>query len=265
MTSPQGRAPRVEDRRQYRNPPIREALCEIRFAAASGWDLTVPGLIYSQIRGSYPSKPVSASVLQAGVNAEGQDAEPGPTIVIRTDAPRVQFKSEDGLRIIAVGENVVSAHILAPYTAWEEFRQQIREAIDVYLATVQEAKVIRVGLRYINQIEIPTGIVELDDYFTSAPKPPPGLPQRLAAFITREEGIYEDAPVRLITTFATADAEDAKSRFTLDLDVVREWDDASVFGETDELISIIDDLRVRERQAFESLITDRSRELFDAD
>ncbi|PWH17307.1 MAG: hypothetical protein DDG58_08195 [Ardenticatenia bacterium] len=42
--------------RKYRNPPVIEALCEFQFDPTSSWDLTVPGLVYEQLRDTFPQK-----------------------------------------------------------------------------------------------------------------------------------------------------------------------------------------------------------------
>jgi hypothetical protein len=42
-------------RRQYKNPPIEEALAEFRFVPRQEWDLTIPGKIHQHpnIRDAY--------------------------------------------------------------------------------------------------------------------------------------------------------------------------------------------------------------------
>lgn len=57
-------------RRQYNNPPIVEALCEIRFSPGQDWDLTIPGHFHEKIKTTYPGKPSNKDVFQAGLKAK---------------------------------------------------------------------------------------------------------------------------------------------------------------------------------------------------
>ena len=43
-------------KRQYKNPPIKEAVCEFRFASGATWDMAVPGLIYAELRADFPRR-----------------------------------------------------------------------------------------------------------------------------------------------------------------------------------------------------------------
>ena len=52
-------------RRQYRYPPIEEAICDIRFAHCKEWDPTTPGEIYQELREEYPAKPQSENTTEA--------------------------------------------------------------------------------------------------------------------------------------------------------------------------------------------------------
>ena len=41
---------------KYLNPPIVEVVCELRASSDSKWDLTIPGLIYEELKGDFPNK-----------------------------------------------------------------------------------------------------------------------------------------------------------------------------------------------------------------
>lgn len=252
----------VPDRRQYRNPPIEEALCEIRFAPGTEWDPTVPGLLYQALRSEYPAKPRTQNVVEAGVRIPDGPGDVGPSFQFRHNANRVQLRSEDEKRIVGVGPDVLSVHILRPYSSWEQFREQITSALAAYVGVAEPTGIVRIGVRYINRISVAAEIVELGDYFTSPPQPPDTLPQALRSFLVRMDAVYEGEPVRLVTTFASNDADDGKTAFILDIDVVGEWSDPVA---VDDALDIIDDLRAKERAGFESLITNKAREIFDAD
>lgn len=263
MTGSQPGLPPVVERRQYRNPPIQEALCEVRFVADEEWDPTLPGLVYQALREEYPAKPTSQGLVEAGINVKGEDGM-GPSIMVRQDLHRVQFRDPTGKRIAAVGSGVLSVHLLRPYTEWEDFRAQIQRALTAFVEVTKPDGIARIGVRYINKIEVAAPSIELDDYFTSAPDPPDPLPQQIRSFVTRVETSYEEEPIRLVTTFATSnDVSPGSTGFLLDIDVVYDGSDDPLALEA--AMPVIEDLRSRERVAFEALITDRTREIFDAE
>ena len=68
--------------------------------------------------------------------------------------------------------------------------------------------------------------------------------------------------VRLILSQGLAGAQTDHIGFLLDLDVI--WETAEPVA-LDEALEKTHDLRIRERDAFESVITDKARELFDGE
>jgi len=73
---------------------------------------------------------------------------------------------------------------LKPYQSWTDFRSQINTAFETLCKRTKLAGVQRIGLRYINKIEIPTdnGKVKMDNYFDFRPFCGTRLPQTHADF-----------------------------------------------------------------------------------
>lgn len=248
-------------RRVYKNPPIEEALCEFRFESMAEWDPMLPLVFREKVKESYPGKPVQRTPIEANLHAGSDKA--GASFLLKQELGRIQFPNEDGKALVSIGRNVLSAHMLRPYQRWEEFRPRIQEALNQYVDTMPCDGVQRIGLRYINKIEIPsTGSLDLNRYFTTPPITPPGFPSRITSFIVRTEHMYEDEPIKLIMTFTDASAKEGLAAFLLDLDLVCEWSDSPLPAE--EAMLKVDILRERERNAFEQLITEDSRGLFNA-
>jgi uncharacterized protein (TIGR04255 family) len=249
----------VNERRQYRNPPIQEALCEIQFSSNADWDPTIPGRLYERLRDSYSGAP--RQQLEGGFQLAGDPSsaslrwQPGP--------PKVQFVTPEGDRLLSVGSNVLSVHILYPYRGWEEFRPRIEAALSAYEAIASPDGIRRIGVRYINRIIVKEDRLHLGDFFTTPPELPDELDVNITTFLLRIEAAYTDEPIRLIQTYASAEAEAGSAGFILDLDVIREWQTETL--PIRDAMSHIDRLRDRERDAFEALITENARELFDAD
>ncbi|HVQ74448.1 MAG TPA: TIGR04255 family protein [Candidatus Binatia bacterium] len=244
-------------RRTYRTPPIEEALVEFRFVPAQEWDLTIPGKLHQHpaIGPQYPGKPRTQKVVEAELQAgPGQP----PNFAVREGLGRIQLVSEDGRRLISLGTDLLSVNILRPYSGWEEFRPRIEAALRAYAEVVAPKAVARVGVRYINRILLAGTELDLAAYFRCGPTTPPGLPERMAGFVSRVEYAYDDG-AKLLLMHARLGAS-AGSAFLLDLDVI--WEGLESLP-MNRVMSIVDDLHEREGQAFEAAITDKTRAVFD--
>src|SRR4030081_3698259 len=67
------------DRRQYRNPPIEEALCEVRFVPDPNWNLTLIGALREHLKDSYPGQPREQVTLELGMEIDsGRESSATP-------------------------------------------------------------------------------------------------------------------------------------------------------------------------------------------
>lgn len=244
------------ERKGYKNPPIEEALVEFRMAPGQEWDLTIPGKLHEKVKDAYPGKPRQQKFIQASLQAApGQS----PGFAVQEGLGRVQLVNEDGKRLLSLGENVLSVNVLRPYEGWENFRPRIERALKSYFEVSGADRVNRVGVRYINRIVLPPN-VQLGQYFRCGPIVPPGLPPNIAGFLNRAEYLY-DEETRLIVTFASIETAEKASWLLLDLDVI--WEGPVPLA-LDAALAKVDELHEREGTAFESLITDKTREVFNA-
>lgn len=246
-------------RRSYRNPPVEEALVEFRFVPGPGWDPTLPGKLHQHaaIKSGYAGKPRTQKIVEAAL--ETGRYQPSQ-MTLRESFSRVQLVNENGTRLISLGPDVLSINVLRPYKGWIEFRQRIATALQAYAEVAEPGGVSRVGVRYINKIIPPAQEIELKTWFRCGPPTVPELPGKIAGFMSRVEFLYPDA-VKLLLTQASIDAPEGPPAFLLDLDVL--WES----GETrspDAIMAVVDDLHARVGSAFEALITDAAREIFDA-
>ncbi len=244
-------------RRQYRNPPIEEAFCEIRFTPSPDFDPTIPGLIYQRLQADYSAKPREQNTLEPDISLP-IDPEQEASFKFK-QARRVQLRSNDDKRYISLGADVISIHIVRPYSSWEDFSNQISTALAAYETIAKPTGIARIEIRYINRIVVQAQVIELTDYFTSPPEPPKSLPQDIRSFLVRIDSQYDDT-TRLITTFASNDAGMDRVAVILDISVTRERISPIPIADAS---NIIDELRTIERFGFESSITDKARTLFD--
>jgi len=212
--------------RRYLNPPVVEALCET-FFSGSVWDATVPGIFYDRIRGQFPIK---SELKQMDVQIQIDTGEAATRMV--SAEPRARFASQDGSKLVQVGRDLVVVNHLRPYPQFDAWRPLVISMVKLYGELTKPSAIDKIGVRYINRIEVP------------------------------EEGhdpaMHSDHS--LMVTFGSAPSEAQRvSAYLLDLyDVVPVGKpiDLSLFSKR------LDEAHANVEKAFESIITDTSRALF---
>ena len=238
---------------------------QFQFEPGEEWDLTIPGKVHAELCSEYTGKPREQRVASVALDARGNQSR---NLQYGEGLAKVQLLTENGQRMVAIGRDVLSIHMLRPYhnTArddkggWIEFRERIEQALQVYWEVVKPKGVLRVGVRYINKIVIPETGVEIEEYLNSALPEVPGLPNTVVGFLSRIEYEYGDGP-SLILSQGSIEAPTDHLAFLLDLDLV--WRFEQALQRNDAIVRTTD-LRNREREAFEALITNSARALFNA-
>ncbi len=246
-------------KKRYKNPPIEEAVVEFLFVPGQEWDLTIPGKLHEhhEIKRQYPGKPrtqkfVTESAVQTG---PGQ-----PLKMAVREGIRIQLVDDLGQNLISLGTDVLSVNLLRPYPedGWESFRPRIETALCAYSEVAKPIGVSRIGVRYVNKIVLPKNQIKAGIYFQHNLPSGTGLPNTVAGFISRVEYAYDDS-IKLILTQATVESPEGQLALLLDIDVI--WESTEAKG-LDETIALVNDLHHREGEAFEAIITDAARQLF---
>ena len=243
--------------KKYKNPPITEVICEFQFDSEVPWDLTIPGLIYEKIKEPF-SKRRQRSIYEVSIEKSRQGAKQQLKSI-----NRAQFLTEDEKALIEVGqvdENLISIHHFKPYPSWEKYFPLIKIGFDAY-KIVNPTKVRRIGLRYINRIELTFQKVTLREYFNFRPYVGKSLPQDIGLFIVGIIIPFENSQDHLKLQLTTTPSESAEvTPFIIDLDY---------FTAKPEKVSVRDALKWVEiahsniEIIFEGCITDKLREIFE--
>jgi uncharacterized protein (TIGR04255 family) len=220
----------------------------------------MPGRLYEYLKDRYSAKP--RSQLEAGVEL---GADPStPSVRLASPRQKIQLLTPAEDRMITISPDTLGVHVVRTYRGWEEYRPLIQEALEAYDSIAKPVGVRRIGIRYINKITMREESVHLGKIFTTPPQFPDSLEiDNIAAFLLRLEADYTEDRGKLIQTLASVEAEEGSSAFILDLDVIREWPDEPL--PLEDAMSQVDDLRDLERDAFESLVTEEAKGLFDAE
>jgi uncharacterized protein (TIGR04255 family) len=239
--------------KRYARDPIIEAIAEFRFSPGEPWDGSEPGRLYERVKEQFPKREAGFSLQQEITEAENQISQRV------TPQPRLRLIREDNSAFIQIAPHALSIHSLEPYMGWNALRPLVEQTVTYYRDIVSPVGIGRVGLRYINRIEL-SGTVELEDYFDLFPYRGPGLPADYAAVRALLHFLYDDGGALL-----RAEISDVPSRetdtvaFLLDFDYFTAEPDR-VDWET--LPDWLDIAHERVNAAFEGSIKQRLRDHF---
>jgi uncharacterized protein (TIGR04255 family) len=218
------------------------------------WDLTIPGLFYERVKDDF-SQREQRLVHEAELTREPQ----GLQHQIRT-TERILLFAPDRKMLIQLGPRLLVINALKPYPGWEGFKPRIRKAWEALQQVVEVRGLERIGLRYINQIELPTQEANLEEYFEFYPFVGKRLPQRMVSFISGAEFPYAEdrdrCRVQLITPAAAKESKIA----ILDIDYFLARPRAI---EMSEVLDWIEEAHSRVEEIFEGCITDKLRGIFE--
>ncbi len=244
--------------RKYANPPIIEIVCEFRFEVEDPNDLTVPGRFYERIQSDYPIK---EEFHEFEVGLEFSKSKKELQQKLRAKMLGMQYKSKDGKEIIRVAPNFVSAHRLPPYPTWEAFFPIAKRAFETFRYIVQPKGIERVGVRYIDRIEIPQTSFELSEYLMIYPQKPEGIGRSIGRLFMRLEIPFNEGRDVLVIMIHNPLGSPAGKTW-----IILDWDYALVQPsklKMDSILSWVEEAHDRVIEAFEKSISDASRQLFE--
>lgn len=130
---------------------------------------------------------------------------------------------------------------------------------NIYREVCKPIAVRRISLRYINQLELPGSLTDLQQYLRTRVEIPAEIPNGLSSFFMQLQIPQPDLPGILILNEALAPQIDPTVwPVILDFDLFREdvWesDDAAIW-------QLLEKFRTRKNDLFEASITDATRKL----
>lgn len=240
--------------KKYPNSPIIEAICEFRLTSDAKWDLTIPGLVYEKVKKNFPKrKQRLIQRVDTTQNAEGRKHH------LSTEE-RIVFLTDDGKSFIQIGSYLLAINCLKPYPTWKSFKSKIERAFNTLVNIVDIKGLQRIGLRYINLIEIPRSTVGLDDYFQLRPFVGGRLPQVMENFIVGCMFPSSDEQDVCKVQFTNATSKKpGNSAFLLDLDYFLSKPQA--VG-ADKALEWVETAHQQVETIFEGCLTERLRKMF---
>lgn len=154
-------------RRVYKNPPIKEVVCEFRFTKNGRWDATIPGIIYEDLKDEYPKK-VHGKELEIGISKDSIEH------TFRV-SDRVKFTNKEETILIQIGPHHLIINLLTKYTSWEDYMKKINRILSSFIDALGSNDIERINLNYINEIQVPqkfmdkNNSIQLDSLFDFYP------------------------------------------------------------------------------------------------
>ena len=241
----------------FKNAPITEAVLEFQLRLQGDPHLGRMALVQDGIQDKYPTRKESRFV-SAGIQIPAAAA---PWTSVETKQVGYTFTAADGRQIVHARLNAYGFSRLKPYTSWKDFRGQARTLWDHFKKIALPDRVTRVGLRYINRIELPLPVAEFKDYILTKPDIAPGLPIMVSAYALQM--VIQDAGTGCgVTINQGIDPSCATPKvlpLIFDIDAFKEVDLAA---EAQEIWTLVDQLRSLKNEVFFKSLTEKAKELF---
>jgi uncharacterized protein (TIGR04255 family) len=161
--------------------PITEAVIEVRARVEVPWNEQEIAPQYIQKLPDYPERSSERGMEQR------LDFRPGLGVV--ADVKQgfdfywngLRFRAADKPQIVQLFRDLFSFTRLSPYENWEAFSEEAIRLLAIHQEVARPSMVQRLGVRFINRIEISPGI-RFEDYFTAPPREMSGLRLPFAGF-----------------------------------------------------------------------------------
>jgi uncharacterized protein (TIGR04255 family) len=240
----------------YRRAPIIEAIIDLRTAPVL--DEKLVEKISKKLAKRYPNRAMqhTTEFLVDGT---------GGNVAIQQKASGFQLTTDDQADIAIVGQNGLVAARLPPYPGWDIFRSAARANFFDWRQVAPAHPIVRIGVRYINRIDIPTGstmTVNLDNYLTMHPK--------ADAFERPLHGFMVQATIPTFLPHWSATLTTAPFQpnpipghisIVLDIEVFRT---SEIPASEENLWVTLDESRIIKNDLFERALTPAAKELFRA-
>lgn len=243
---------------KYKNPPIKEVVCEFRFEKDNSIDSKTVDLFFDQIKETFTTKK-KAKKLEVSFKVDLKSKKPRKDFA-EDYGEFEQFFSDDKKMFVQLDEGRLSIHKLKPYVSWERFYPLIKLVFEAYTSVIEVQSISRIGLRYINNFEIPEVGFKIGKYFNFRPEVKgDNLPKQYVSFYLGTIFAYhegrDNAKVQLLDRMT----DDNKPFFTLDIDYFLTQPKVI---KKNNAVEWVDQAHSEIENIFEASITEKTKKLF---
>ncbi|PSO43051.1 hypothetical protein BRC19_03310 [Candidatus Saccharibacteria bacterium QS_5_54_17] len=234
------------------DPPIKEALIDIRTSQEDVHEYVET--FHEKIIDNFPEKQIKREL---SVSLSKKSEEEKHDLSQEEAVKGYAFKSLDGSEFVQVDNDGFTFSFVGDYEGWSKFINLFKPLWEDYVDTMQPDSISRIGVRFINKIDIPRSKT-LDDYIVTLPRTKDDK-----SFVLREmfmRLVFPDKNnennIGILTEAINPKEVTEKSiPFIMDVDVFCE----EIFSiDYDAMSSKLEELRTYKNQIFFSSITDEA-------
>ncbi len=244
----------------FPNAPIREALIDIHVTLPTEATLEVLAEYHRPLVERFPQRRERA-VWMGEFRMDSSANPPAENPSKRIDG-YLHVSDSDG-KIVQTRQDGFTFNKLRPYSDWGTFNREARELWERYLVLAKPLYVTRLGLRYINRIEVPLPFDDFREFCPLFPDLPDGVPQSLNEFFMRFVAPLPDAPnaiSAITTTFEIPASGETKLPLILDIEISECFE--SFAPETDKIWNKLELFRQAKNKIFFASVTEAAKKLF---
>jgi uncharacterized protein (TIGR04255 family) len=200
--------------------PIVEAIIEIRTRIESPWE--EPAL-KEQLKAKLPDYPKIFSQSEFRHELKVKAGQPPEQLFRDLGWRGLRLHSADDRYIAQINREGFVFSRLRPYESWEQFKEEAMRLWKMYADLAKSLEVHRLGVRFINRIDLPVGEVSLEDYLRVPPQPPGELGLPIMSFFHQDSLMVTGHPyaVNIVKTVQPPKSSGSDGGgLILDIDVI---------------------------------------------
>jgi uncharacterized protein (TIGR04255 family) len=199
--------------------PIVEAVIELKSVATLPWkeDEVLRALQRALPDYAPAEKGVKSTI---GITEKSAEGEQSVSTTHRTEWVGYRFKHKTQPYLAQFQQDGFLLSRLKPYENWEKFLGEAMRLWDLYMAMSKPDEIQRIGVRFVNLLEVPFASA-LSDFLNHAPVPPTSLNIPFLDFLYSDTLKIPDFPyaVRIIRTIKRDLESEASFGLIIDIDV----------------------------------------------
>lgn len=239
----------------YSAPPITEAVIEIKFSQPL--EAGKLNKLNASLSKAYRQGKLVKSLL---LDVELNEGEVQPR-ASRADVHGYRLEGADPAELLILWPQSIVLSQLAPYPGWDAFIARFKTAWKAMRRVGGYREIIRVGVRYINRIDIPfeDGKAEYEKHLNIYPKLPNSMISVDMYTVQTLSHLYGiDCSLRINSGRMPSPLINHAS-FLLDIDIAKE---NNLPMKDDALLALLDVIRGEKNRVFEDCVSDLARDRF---
>lgn len=237
----------------YLNAPIVEAVFDVK---VSNTIIINPSTFEKYGKTDLTDYPISNKIFN--VQLQISDKQGTGQVGRTTNLLGYVFSNIQGNRKVQFRLDGFSYNMLRPYSNWNDFSTAAFALLKKYIDLAKPNSITRIGLRFINRIDLPLEDQKLEEYIKYHPPIPAGLPKKLDKFFLQMQIPSNDGISKALISQTFERSKGGRVPFIIDIDVFQE-ERLKITDPLDEKYNALRDLK---NSIFEDLITDNCKQFF---